>query len=205
MDRKEYLNEISAANRPVAVKTKNKLLSSKFFWIGVIGVVAFIIILIIGSLLGSSNTSVKDRLFSLILHIDNTSSVIDEYQSSVKSSDLRSDSASLNTILSGTSSSLTNYATEKYNFKPKDVKESIAEEETSAKDALMSELFNAKITGTLDRIYAQKMAYEISFITSSEVHLIKAISDSSVKDSLTTSYESLNNLYNNFNNFSESK
>ncbi len=205
MDRQEYLNEISASARPITPKRGNKILSSKFFWVGFIGIVAFIVIAIIGGIIGNSSTGSKDQLFSLILHLDNTVEIIQEYQSSIKSSDLRSYSASLGNILSSSATDLTNYATEKYNFKAKDVKKSISEEETTAKDALYDELFNAKINGYLDRVYAQKFAYEISIIGTRESQLIKATSNSTLQEILTKSYNSLSNLYDNFNNFSESK
>lgn len=205
MNRQEYLNEISASTRPITPKRGSKILSSKFFWVGVIGIGAFIIMAIIGGIISSSSTSAKDQLYSLILHLDNTSELIQKYQPSIKSSDLRSYGTSLNNIVSSSASDLTNYATEKYNFKPKEVKKSISDEETSAKDALDNELFNAKISGTLDRIFAQKFAYEISLIGARESQLIKASSDSTLQDILTKSYNNLSNLYDNFNNFSEAK
>ena len=205
MDKQEYLNEISASTRPAAPSNTHKFLSSKFLWVGIIGVLLLIIIIVIGSLLSGSNTSTKDRVSSLILHLDNTTEVIKEYQPYVKSSDLRSYSASLSGILSNTSSSLTTYATNKYNFKPKEVNKSIVEEETSYKDALISDLFNAKITGSLDQVYAQKLAIDISLIQSRETQLIKSSSLSDLQDDLRSSYDSLTNLYDKFNNFSESK
>lgn len=204
MDRQEYLNQISMKNSP-AKKSKSGIFASKFFWVGVVGAVAFILILIIGSILGGSRGNDKERLFALILHIDNTSEVISEYQPYVKSSNLRSHSASLGSVLSDTSKKLTDYATEKYNFKAKDVKESIAEEETLAKDGLTNELFEAKISGTLDRIYAHKMAYEISMITSREAQLLRSTNNDVLKSAITTSYNSLSNLYDKFNEFSETK
>ena len=146
MDKQEYLNEISASTRPASTKNSQKFLSSKLFWVGIIGVLLLIVIIIIGSLISGSSTSTKDQVFSLIIHLDNTTDLIEEYQPSVKSSDLRSHSASLNGVLSNTSSSLTTYATEKYNYKLKEVNKSIVEEETSYKDTLNSDFFNAKIT-----------------------------------------------------------
>lgn len=204
MDRQEYLNQISMKSRP-AKKSRSGIFASKFFWIGVAGVAALILIMIIGGILGSARGSDKERLFALILHIDNTSEVIEKYQSSVKSSDLRSDSSSLAVVLSDTSKELTNYATEKYDFKKKDVSKSVAEEETLAKDGLMNELFEAKINGNLDRIYAHKMAYEVSLIATRENQLLKSTGNETLKNALNKSYSSLDVLYNKFNDFSESK
>ena len=202
MDRQEYLNQISATNQPTK-SPKSGIFASKFFWVGVIGVAAFILIMIIGSALGGGGTSAKDKLYALILHINNTSELIGEYQSNVKSSELRSHSASLSSILANTNKGLNDYATSKYNFKEKDIPKKITEEETTAKDELQSELFEAKINGILDRVYAHKMAYEISLITTRESQLLKSANNDDLKEALTTSYNSLNNLYSKFNDFSE--
>lgn len=203
MDRQEYLNQISAMNRPAKKSKMSGIFASKFFWVGVIGVVAFALVMIIGGILSGAHGNDKNRLFALILHIDNTAEIIGEYQSNVKSSDLRSYSASLNSVLSDTSKKLTDYATEKYNFKIKDIDKKTTEEETLAKDGLASELFEAKINGILDRTYAHKMAYEISLITSREAQLIKSTNNETFKNTLVTSYNSLSVLYDGFNDFSE--
>lgn len=203
MDRQEYLNQISTKNLPNKGGKKSNILSSKFFWVGAIGVGALVLIIIIGSLIGGGKPSGKDQLFSLILHINNTSELIETYQPSVKSSDLRSHSASLHSVLSNTGRELTEFAEEKYNFKEKDIKKDLAEEETTAKDGLEAELFEAKINGILDRIYTHKMAYEISLITNREAQIMKSINNETLNEILTTSYDSLETLYDKFNDFSE--
>ncbi len=202
MDRQDYLNQISAKNLP-AKGGKLKVLSSKFFWVGVIGIGALILIIVMGALIGGGKTSGKDQLYSLILHINNTSELVETYQPDVKSSSLRSHSASLYSVLSNTSKELTEFAEEKYNFKEKDIKENLVEEETTAKDGLEAELFEAKINGILDRIYAHKMAYEISLITNREAQIMKSINNDVLDEILTTSYNSLDTLYDRFDNFSE--
>lgn len=205
MDKQDYLNEISNSTKPTATSNTPKIFSSKFFLAGIIGITFFIIIVIAGSAISGSKDSIKDKLFSLILHISYTTDVIKEYQPHVKSSDLRSYSESLNNVLSSDTSSLTTYAEEKYDYKTKSIKESVQEEEQTYKDDLLSDLFNAKITGSLDFIYAQKLATDISLIQSRETQIIKATSDSDLRNTLNTSYESLTVLYNKFNSFSESK
>ena len=69
----------------------------------------------------------------------------------------------------------------------------------------MNELFEAKINGLLDRVFAHKMALEIFSVMSDEAGIINASSDEALKNLLTTSYDSLNNLYTQFNDFSETK
>lgn len=204
MDGQEYLNQISASNKPVKQPSKlSGLLSSKFFLVGIVGVVLLIVIVILGAILSSGKGSEQDLSYALKLHIENTSAVIQEYQPSVKSSELRSYSASLNSILVDTDNGLTEYLSQKYNIKDKDIKANIVEEADLEKDGLTADLFEAKINGVLDRIYAHKMAYEISLITTEEASLINATKDENYKEILSNSYNSLTTLYDKFNNFSE--
>ena len=203
MDGKEYLNQISAMNRPETKTKKSKLLSSKFFVVGLIGVIGLIVIIIFGAILGGNKGGEKNLSIKLLLHVNNTASVIQEYQPLVKSSGLRSSSASLYSVLSNTSRDVTNYLTNKYNYKEKEVSKDVVESASLAKDGLDADLFEAKINGVLDRIYAHKMAYEISLIMTEEAKIINVAGNTSLKESLTASYNSLNNLYDNFNDFSE--
>lgn len=204
MQGQEYLDQISAQVRPVK-STKSGIMGSKFFMIGMVGLIALVVIIIIGAILGGNKGGEKNLSYKLKLHLDNTASVISEYQPRVKSSDLRSHSASLYSVLSSTNRELTDYLTEKYNFKEKDINKDFVEEATLAMDGLEAELFEARINGNLDRIYAHKMTYEISLFMNEEAKLINSTSNASYKEILTRSYNSLSNLYDSFNSFSETK
>ena len=203
MDGQEYLDQISATVRPV--KQSRGILSSKFFWVGIIGVVLLIVMALLGSVLGGGGGGEKSLVIALKLHLDNTSEVIQEYQSNVKSSNLRSSSASLYSILSNTNRDVTNYLTNKYKFKDKDISKNVAEEAQLERDGLEADLFEAKINGNLDRIYAHKMAYEVALIMSEEAKIVNSTKSDDIKSALTSSYNSLENLYSNFDDFSETK
>ncbi|MBR0488169.1 hypothetical protein IJJ39_00625 [Candidatus Saccharibacteria bacterium] len=201
MDNKEYLEQISASVRP-ATKSKGKgILSSPIFKISVIGIIAFILIAILGAVLTGGRPSIKDETIELQLYVSSTMKAISDYQSDLKSSNLRSHSASLGSILSNTSRDLTNYLESTYDSaKPSSTAES---DEQLHLEGLESDLFEAKINGILDRIYAHKMAYEISMIMSRESSIYEHVSDSSFRTKLESSYNSLNTLYTEFNEFSE--
>ncbi len=170
-----------------------------------IGLVLLIIIIIIGAVLGSNKGGEQNLGYQLKLHIDNTAEIINEYEPSVRSSELRSNGASLYGVLSNTSKELGDYLTEKYNLKDKDVSEKIQTETSLNADGLSNDLFEAKINGILDRIFAHKMAYEITMITTEETKLYDTTSNETLKNLLNESYDSLMNLYNRFNDFSEAK
>ena len=205
MEGQEYLNQISASNRPAKGSGLGGILSSKFFWVGMIGVAVLIIILIIGSLIGGTGKKVSDQglVLALKLHIEGTSSVINEYQPKVKSSNLRSSSASLSSVLNNTRGELDVYLTN--NPPGKDDQKSLQEPADQAREELRNELFEAKINGKLDRVYAHKMAYEISLITTEETRIYETTKDDTLKEIIGTSYDSLENLYNAFYDFSETK
>lgn len=155
--------------------------------------------------MGGGKKSEKDLAIDLKLHTDNIVAVIDEYQPNVKSSALRSYSASLRGVLSNTSNGVSSYLVERYNFKDKEISKAVQEQAQLTLDELANELFEAKINGILDRIYAHKMAYEISMLTTEEEKLSDATKNESLQGILKESYDSLNNLYSNFNDFSETK
>ncbi len=206
MDGQDYLNQIANSVRPPAKKSKfGGIFSSPITKVILIGLLVLIIIIIIGSVINGGRGNTKDKSISLKLHIDNTTSLISEYQPSVKSTILRSSSASLSTILSNTSRELTSYLVDKYKYTDKTPSDSLKESATLSYDALNQDLFEAKINGILDRIYAHKMAYEINLITSEEATIYNSTSDDTLKSLIESSYNSLNNLYPQFNDFSETK
>ena len=209
MDGQEYLNQISAKSKPVKKSGKNSILSSKFFIVGMIGVVGLVLIMILG-MMGGEKGGEKNLCLEFKLHLDNTEEMIQKYQSSVRSSDLRSSSASLYGLLSNMNREVTTYLTEKYKFKDnkkyeKTVDKKILSRVTTAKEELDKELFSAKINGILDRIYAHKMAYEISVFIAEENRLIGEVKNDNLKGMLESSRQSLENLYRSFSEFSETK
>lgn len=201
MDKQEYLNQIAATNRPAKQPTKG-IFASKFLWVGIAGVAALILIILIGSVIGGAKGGISQKVFALQLHLENTSEVIQTYQPNVKSSVLRSSSASLYSVLSDTNRKMTDYIAEHYADK---ASEKLVEEATLEKDGLAADLFEAKINGILDRIYAHKMAYEISLFMTEETQIYDATGDENLKEMMTASRNSLNTLYDQFNNFSEAK
>ena len=204
MDSQEYLNQISQSARPAA-KPKANFMNSPFFKVGAIGVIAFIVIAIFGSIITGGRADFKTQAIALKVQLDDTLEMISEYQQYVKSSDLRSSSASLYGVLSTTNTDLTTLLEETYEFTSRSIDEKTKEQAQLEKDALNEELFSAKINGILDRVYAHKMAYQISIISTNETSLYKATENEALRSILDISYTSLDNLYSKFNDFSEAK
>ena len=145
--------------------------------------------------------TLEEELVTFDLYLGSTMEAISKYQPSVKSSELRADSASLYSVLSGTERETVTYLTETYDFDRAD--DTLVENENLHKDELEQDLFRAKITGILDRIFAHKMAYEISMIQSKESAIYDKVTDEAYKSAIESSYNSLETLYSKFNDFSE--
>ena len=204
MNNKEYLEQISANVRPEKKSTGNTIFSSMIFKVVAGGVLAFILIAIFGAILSGGRVSVKDEVLDLQLYLDTTSEAISSYQSELKSSNLRASSASLNSVLSNTSRELADYIETTYGRDAKATTKMKDDEKLHA-DGLDADLFEAKINGILDRIYAHKMAYEISMIMSKESDLYDRVTKAEFREFIESSYNSLDTLYNEFNEFSETK
>lgn len=202
MDSQSYLNEISSVTRPVK-SSKPDFLNNKFVLVGIIGVIGIILMAIVGMVLGGNKAGGKEQAIELKLRLDSTSQIITNYQKNVKSSDLRSSSASLDGVVTNTNRDLTNFLKETYKFESAEEKTQLAEDEH--REELDAELFEAKINGILDRIYAHKMAYEITIIMSMESKLYDSVSNEDLKGIIKTSYDSLKILQDKFSGFSEAK
>lgn len=205
MDDQAYLNSISSQVRPEK-KSAGSFFSSTLGKVVIGSVIAMVVIMIFSSLLGGGGEGKADKGASLKYHIENTLEVISEYQNNVKSSKLRSSSASLTSVLSNSSRDLTNYLVEKLGYKD-GAKEynKLRDEAKLHQDGLTASLFNAKISGTLDRMYAHELAYEIELIMSEEQSFYNTVKDESMRASIESTYKSLANLYPDFDDFSESK
>lgn len=203
MENQEYLNQIAAQARPTETPGRGGIFKSKLF-LGLVAVIGVLtVVMIVVAIISGNKSAGPDELgFSLQMHIEGTSSIINKYQPLVKSSVLRSSSASLNTILSDTNAGLTNYLS---GLSSKSKVENLRVAADTARDELDQELFAAKINGNLDRVYAHKMTYEIELLAAEENKLINLTKSDKLKELLTKSYSSLETLYDQFNDFSEAK
>ena len=206
MDSQDYLDQISRSARPPKQKQGGlgDILKSKWFKWGMIAFGLLLVIMLFGAML-SGGESMEDRCIELKLHLDTTADTISEYQDDIKSSLLRSLASSLKGVFTNTSSQINTYLEQQYGFDDKHITKEQEEAAELARDELMNNLFEAKINGILDRVFAHKMALVIYGTMGTEAGLSKDSSDEALKSLISTSYDSLNNLYTQFNDFSETK
>lgn len=206
MDSQDYLDQISRSARPPKQKKGGigGILKSKWFKWGLVALGLLIFTIIFGSMLGNKET-LQEKCIDLKLHLDGTVEAISEYQDDLKSSLLRSYASSLKGVFTNASSGLNTYMVEAYGYEAGKEDDSVVEAAELTRDELKNELFKAKINGLLDRVFAHKMALEIFSIMSDEAGIANETSDNELKSLLSTSHDSLNNLYTQFNDFSETK
>lgn len=210
MDGQDYLTQISMDDtRPKKRQSSSggglgidfgKILHSKVFLGVVIGFVVLILVMIVMTVISGGKEDMPTMVTNLQSEVDETTEMIRKYQDRVKSSTVRSNGASLYSVLSGTSLGLKGYIEAAYPDKKEPTEKELAKLEES-KAALDEELFAAKITGKLDWTFSQKMAEQIANILEMEDKVMKQAKDEELKQIITSNYDSLVNLYNAFDNY----
>lgn len=195
MDNISYLNQISASAQP---KKSDSLFSDKKIRIFLIVAAAIFIACILFAIINGIINRETDYLPRLDLRTKNLSSVITTYNSQIKSSSLRAGGASLSSVLDNLSSTIS------FRLDPeKEVPEKIATEESDIFSDMSLSLANAKINGLLDRAYAREITYGITILLSLETEVLETSKDDSLKSSISSSIDSLNNILPTFSDFSE--
>ena len=199
MDNFAYLNEISASNRPV----KNPAAAPKSLKTAIIvkivaaGAVLFFLLMAVGALVGNLKGKTDSLLKQLYLRTTNMSTIMEDYNRDLKSSDLRSLAASLAGTLTNATNQLAGVmGTED----PEDAAPDAAttEEETAVLNELNTSLTNARLNGILDRAYANLVGLQVSLIMSMISELEARTDDAELLKVLSTYRGNLEVLHQGF-------
>lgn len=163
MDKLEYLNTIAKDNRSTK-PAKSGISGSLIAAIALGGILIFIIIMILGSVMNSSSAKTTDLTKQLYSRTTAVSKVISSYEKSLKSSKLRAISLSLSSTLSGAEAQLKTYMSEK-EIDTK-LSEKVNDSEATLIDKFDQNLTRAKLNGILDRIYANQIQLQVSLLLS---------------------------------------
>lgn len=199
MDNFAYLNEISASNRPVknpAVAPKS-LKTATIVKIVAAGAVLFFLLMAVGALVGNLKGKTDSLLKQLYLRTTNMSTIMEDYNRDLKSSDLRSLAASL----AGTLTNATNQLAGVMGAEdPEDAAPDTAttEEETAVLNELNTSLTNARLNGILDRAYANLVGLQVSLIMSMISELEARTDDAELLKVLSTYRGNLEVLHQGF-------
>ena len=200
MNDEEYLKQISGGINPGG-KSKFSFMSSTIFKVSMGGIIAFIVLAIIGAILSGGRVDTKTKAIRLRLRLENTADVISDYQDDIRSPALRAHGASLKSVLSSTDNEVNEYLAEKYDYKSGKEDKKLKDEAAQNKEALENALFDGKINGVLDRIFVSEMSYEISLLIADETSIYNS-ADNSLKVIMKTSLDSLRKLSETFESYS---
>ena len=199
MDNFAYLNEIAASNRPVQnpAAAPQKMRGATVIKIVAIGVVAFVMLMAVGALIGSLQGKTENLTKQLYLRTTNLSTVMQDYNKELKSSDLRTLGASLAGALTNATTQLTSYiGGEDAEERAPDAK--TVEEETAVLEELTASLTNARLNGILDRAYANLVGLQVSLIMSMISELEARTDDAELLEVLSTYRGNLEVLHQGF-------
>ena len=201
MDNIAYLEQISASNRPAKSSGIGDLMSPKLMLVlGGVAIIAIIIIIV--GMLSGSGTSGVDLISKINVRSDNLIETISTYNKQVKSSELRSITSSLSSVLTETSTKTSELLTSVY--KQKKVNESITKKEATYIEEVNTGLENARLNGLLDRNYVRELTLQTGLLMSMESEALNKIKNDDIKNVLSNSYANLANIYEILSSYSDS-
>lgn len=193
MNNLEYLNQISQDTRPV--KKKSSSFTSLMLKIIIGGLLALVLIIALGILLGSGKSTSADLTKQLYFRTTSLNDTVSDFNSSLKSSKLRAIGTSLSNTLTSASGQLSTYLTAE-NPKAKDLNPpaSILTSEVDNINSFTTSLTNAKLNGILDRIYANEIQFQVSILLSLIAQTTDHTKNPDLLTILSQYYSSLENI-----------
>ena len=180
MNNLEYLNQISKTSRPVKNSGNNQGFGT-IIKIAVIGVVAFIILFIVGAIISSKSNSASTLGPQIYIRTTNLEKTINTYNKSLPvilgSPEWSSNSKASSLSLTAATNQLDPF------FKSSASKDkNLTQSETEYQANLDGTLTNAKLNGMLDRAYANQMQLQTSLLLSMLEQAINHTRDENLKN-----------------------
>ena len=202
MDNKSYLDQIAVKGKvksgPVITPATIKLIAA--------GVIALITIIIVAAVISGANAKVTQSFERVYLRISNLSSdnyenPLKQYAEKIHNSDLRTYVENLVSSISTSKKKLDGIANS-IGVKPESISKEVSESESASLQKLASELEEAELGGTLDRVVASNAYYEISTLLQYEAEARKKTTNQQFADIIDASTKDLKILQENFHNWS---
>ena len=213
MDNMAYLQQIAVGgNKNVSPKSGGSDLLKKIFnkWTILIGVIllVLVIIAIVAAYIVSALNTVDTKDQDLMTRSYWAAEYLNEetfntYASKVKNSDIRSMTASLRSVLNEIILNEGNLMLSEFEIKVKDTKKSdIATEELNKNTTLNATLEEGRLNGILDRTFLREITMQIAYLISYQSECAERTKNNSVKEFSEKAKLNLQNLYDQFYNFS---
>lgn len=198
MNNLEYLNQISKTSRPVKTGANANGFGT-IIKIAVIGVVAFLVLMILGMVIGKKADSSSNLGAQIYTRTTNLEKTVTTYNKSLRSSKLRS----IGLTLSSTLTAALNQMDEPLKSQAsKDKEVTASESEYSAN--LDQILTSAELNGMLDRTYANQMQLQTALLLSLLEQAINHTKDENLKGIYIQYQSNLATANADFTNYSSS-
>jgi hypothetical protein len=204
MDNKAYLDQI-------AVKGKVKsgpIITPMLIKIIAASVIMLITMVIVGSVISSSNAKVTqshERVYLRISKLADKSSQapLQKYSSQLRNSDLRAYAANLYSVLVTTNINLGGVISST-GVNTSSISSAVSSDETKNITAYTTALENAILSGTLDRTFATETLYQVSALIQFERESLKKANSQSYANLINQSINDLTVIEEQFKNWSDS-
>lgn len=205
MDNFEYLQKISQSNRPAQKPSRlSHINGSLILKILLGGILAGAILIAVGIVINAGPAHATDVAQQLYMRMGNVNQIISTYNKSLKSSQLRSIDYSLSGTISGTMPQLSSYitTTNSKSKSPLTPPANIVNEEAAMNASVNAGLANAKLNGTLDRIYAAQIHMQVSLLMTLTSELLERDQDQALNNILGPFFSNLVVIEDTLNNLS---
>lgn len=200
MDNKAYLDSIAVKG---ASNKKEPILSAGMIKFIITGLIAFIVILIVGAMLSSGNSKLTDnyaKLYTRVNTLSDSNGPLATYQDKIKSSTLRAYNSTLQGSLSSTNTQLENLMSA-LKVDTTNIKSSILTDEADITTEYTNSLDEAYLVGNFDRVYASETLYQIQILLALENDIRTQTDNNSLATVLDQSINDLTILETNYKNF----
>ena len=201
MDNKAYLDQIAVKGKvksgPIFTPMLIKLVAA--------GVVALITMIIVGSIISSSNTEVTktyERVYTRINSLASEQSPLKMYVEKLRNSDVRANALSFLSIIKSTNISLTGLG-DNIGIKTGAISKAVTEEDATNTAELTASLDEAVLNGNIDQVYASKLYYQITILLSLEAEARAKTPNQQFASLLDTSTNDLTVLQEQFKKLTE--
>lgn len=205
MDNLEYLQHISQSNRPTSSSKISKLNLGPIIKLLIGGILAAVLLIGIGLLINGNSTRSTDITKQLYVRMDNVNKLIDDFNKNLKSSQLRAINYSLSGTITGTMPQLAEYlkASSSESKGALTPPAKLLSEETQLYNSTGLALTDAKLSGTLDRIYTARIHMLVSLLMSLTSEVLARDDSTTLHSILDNFYSNLNNIEQTLNNYSD--
>lgn len=203
MDNLEYLNQISQSNRP----TKTSSISGLSWRLIMKFLLAFVVIIsvLVGVIILTTNGTTKTSTLTKQVYARSIylNEALSQYNSKLKSSQLRAIGISLAGTLTNASSQIATYVASTSSDKNAlALSTSAATEEADNINSLYLALDHARLNGLLDRTYAAQIQYQVSILIAMVSQLEARTEDAALLSILQTFDSSLTTIEQSFESYS---